>query len=55
MNNLGQAAVLGLGFLGGSISLAVLRCFSHAKVVGYTYRPSIHKTAGLLAMASERR
>jgi len=53
MNNLRQVAVLGLGLLGGSISLAVLRSFSHVKVVGYTHRPSTRDKARRLAVASE--
>ena len=53
MNNLRQVGVLGLGLLGGSISLAVLRCFSHTKVVGYAHRHSTRNKARRLAVASE--
>jgi len=53
MNDLRQVAVLGLGLLGGSISLAVLRSFTHIKVVGYTHRPSTRNKARQLAVASE--
>ena len=44
---------MGLGLLGGSISLAVLRSFTHVKVVGYTHRPSTRAKARELAVASE--
>jgi prephenate dehydrogenase len=53
MNNLRQVAVLGLGLIGGSISLAILRSFTQVKVVGYTHRPSTRDKAGRLAVASE--
>lgn len=53
MKNLRQVTVLGLGLLGGSISLAVLRSFAQVKVVGYTHRPSTRDKARQLAVASE--
>ena len=53
MNDLRQVAVLGLGLLGGSISLAVLRSFAQVKVVGYTHRLSTRDKARQLAVASE--
>lgn len=53
MNDLRRVAVLGLGLLGGSISLAVLRSFTRVRVVGYTHRPSTRDKAGQLAVASE--
>ncbi|HUT46554.1 MAG TPA: prephenate dehydrogenase/arogenate dehydrogenase family protein [Sedimentisphaerales bacterium] len=53
MKDLKQVTVLGLGLLGGSISLAVLRSFTHVKVVGYTHRPSTRAKARQLAVASE--
>lgn len=53
MKDLRQATVLGLGLLGGSISLAVLRSFTRVKVVGYTHRPSTRDKARELAVASE--
>ncbi len=53
MKGLRQATVVGLGLLGGSISLAVLRSFTRVKVVGYTHRPSTRDKARQLAVASE--
>ena len=53
MKDLKQVTVLGLGLLGGSISLAVLRSFTQVKVVGYTHRPSTRDKARQLAVASE--
>lgn len=53
MKDLRQVAVLGLGLLGGSISLAVLRSFAQIKVVGYTHRPSTRDKARQLAVAGE--
>ena len=53
MKNLRQVAVLGLGLIGGSISLAILRSFTKVKVVGYTHRPSTRDKARRLAVASE--
>lgn len=53
MNNLRQIAVLGLGLIGGSISLAILRSFTRVKVVGYTHRASTRDKARRLAVVSE--
>src|SRR4030043_2412795 len=53
MKDLRQASVVGLGLLGGSISLAVLRSFAWVKVVGYTHRCSTRAKARELAVASE--
>ncbi len=53
MKDLKQVTVLGLGLLGGSISLAVLRSLTLVKVVGYTHRPSTRDKARQLAVASE--
>jgi prephenate dehydrogenase len=53
MKDLRQVTVLGLGLLGGSISLAVLRSFTQAKAVGYTHRPSTRDKARQLAVASK--
>ncbi len=53
MKDLKQVTVLGLGLLGGSISLAVLRSFAQVKVVGYTHRPSTRDKARQLAVADE--
>jgi prephenate dehydrogenase len=53
MKDLNQITVIGLGLLGGSISLAVLRSFSGVRVVGYAHRASTRDKAGQLAVASE--
>ena len=53
MNDLKQITVMGLGLLGGSISLAALRSFTRIKVVGYTHRPSTRAKARGLAVATE--
>ena len=53
MKDLRQTTVIGLGLLGGSISLAVLRSFTRVKVIGYTHRPSTRTKARGLAAATE--
>jgi len=53
MKELRQTTVIGLGLLGGSISLAVLRSFTRVKVIGYTHRPSTRTKARGLAVATE--
>ena len=53
MKDLRQTTVIGLGLLGGSISLAVLRSFAKVKVVGFTHRASTRDKARQLAVASE--
>jgi prephenate dehydrogenase len=53
MKDLRQTTVIGLGLLGGSISLAVLRSFTRVKVIGYTHRPSTRTKARGLAVATE--
>lgn len=53
LRDLKQITVIGLGLLGGSITLAILRTFSGVKVVGYTHRPSTRKKARQLAVATE--
>jgi prephenate dehydrogenase len=53
MKGLRQVTVIGLGLLGGSISLAVLRSFARIKVVGYTHRPSTRAKARELSVVSE--
>jgi len=53
MKDLRQTSVIGLGLLGGSISLAVLRSFAKVKVVGFTHRASTRDKARQLAVASE--
>lgn len=53
MKDLKQITVIGLGLLGSSITLAVLRTFAGIKVVGYTHRPSTRRKARKLAVATE--
>lgn len=53
MKCLRQITVAGLGLLGGSIALAVLRSFPRIRVVGYTHRPSTRRKARELAVATE--
>jgi len=53
MKELKQVTVIGLGLLGGSISLTVLRCFPGVKTVGFSHRSSTRTRAGNLAIASE--
>lgn len=53
MKDLNQIAVIGIGLLGGSISLAILRSFSKVRVVGYTHRAATRDKARQLAVASE--
>lgn len=53
MKDLRQITVVGLGLLGGSISLGVLRSFTCTRVVAYTHRPSTRAKARRLAVATE--
>lgn len=53
MKDLKQTTVIGLGLLGGSITLAVLRSFPRIKVVGYTHRPTTRRKARDLAVATQ--
>lgn len=53
LKDLKQITVLGLGLLGGSIGLAVLRCFPGVKVVGYSHRLRTRARARQLAVATE--
>jgi len=53
LRDLRQITVIGLGLLGGSISLTVLRTFSGVKTIGYTHRPATRAKARQLAVASE--
>lgn len=53
MKDLKQVTVIGLGLLGGSITLAILRSFSGVKTVGYAHRPTTRSKARELAVASE--
>jgi hypothetical protein len=42
-----------MGLLGASITLAILRSFSHAKSVSFSYCPSIRKKACQLGIAGQ--
>lgn len=53
MKHLRQITVIGLGLLGGSITLTVLRSFAGVKAVGYSHRPSTRRKARQLAVATE--
>jgi len=53
LNDLRQISVIGLGLLGGSLSLAVSRCFPGVKRVGYAHRASTKAKASELAVADE--
>lgn len=53
MKDLKQITVIGLGLLGGSITLGILRSFPRIKVVGYTHRPTTRRKARELAVATQ--
>ena len=53
MKDLRQITIVGLGLLGGSISLAVLRSFTRARVVAYTHRRCTRAKARRLAVATD--
>ena len=53
MRDLKQITVIGMGLLGGSITLTVLRSLSRVKAVGYAHRPSTRRRAEQLAIATE--
>jgi prephenate dehydrogenase len=53
LKDLKQISVIGLGLLGGSITLTVLRSLPSVKVVGHTHRPITRKKAKRLAVAAE--
>ncbi|MHC4888652.1 MAG: prephenate dehydrogenase [Planctomycetota bacterium] len=53
MKELRQITVIGLGLLGGSITLAVLRSLLGVKTVGYTHRPATRRKARQLGVATE--
>jgi len=53
VKDLRQITVIGLGLLGGSITLAVLHSFSGVKAVGYSHRAATRRKARKLAVASE--
>jgi prephenate dehydrogenase len=53
VKDLRQITVIGLGLLGGSIGLTILRCFSSIKVIGYTHRSGTRKKARDIAVAGK--
>ena len=53
LKDLRQITVIGLGLLGGSVTLAVLRSFPGVKTVGYTHRAITRRKAKELAVATE--
>jgi len=53
LRELRQITVIGLGLLGGSISLTVLRSLFGVKMVGYTHRPATRRKARQLSVATE--
>ena len=53
MKDLRQITVIGLGLLGGSITLAVSRIFSRVRTVGYTHCATTRRKARELAVATE--
>jgi prephenate dehydrogenase len=53
LKELKQITVIGLGLLGGSIALAVLRTFAGVKTVGYSHRSVTRRKARQLAVANE--
>ncbi len=53
MKDLKRTTVIGLGLLGGSITLSVLRSFPGTKVTGYTHRASTRKKARQLLPGTE--
>jgi len=53
LKELRQITVVGLGLLGGSITLGILRSLPGVTVVGYTHRPSTRRRAKRLAVATE--
>lgn len=53
MKDLKQVTVIGLGLLGGSITLAVSRAFAGVKTVGYAHRAVTRRKARRLSVADE--
>jgi prephenate dehydrogenase len=53
LKELKQISVIGLGLLGGSITLAVSRSFPGVKTVGYSHRPSTRRKAVKLSVAHQ--
>ncbi len=53
MKELRQITVIGLGLLGGSLTLAVSRSFARVKTIGFTHRPATREKARQLAVADK--
>ncbi|MBW8002134.1 MAG: prephenate dehydrogenase [Planctomycetes bacterium] len=53
MKELKQITVIGMGLLGGSITLGVLRNFSGTKAIGYSHRAKTRQKGRVLSVASE--
>jgi prephenate dehydrogenase len=53
LKELKQITVVGMGLLGGSLTLAVLRTFAGVKTVGYTHRSATRSKARQLGVATE--
>lgn len=53
MKDLRQITVIGLGLLGGSITLTILRSLPGIRTVGYSHRPTTRRKARQLAVATE--
>jgi prephenate dehydrogenase len=53
VKDLRRVSVIGLGLLGGSVSLAVRQCMPAATVVGYSHRAATRKKARSLAVATD--
>lgn len=53
MRDLQQITVIGLGLLGGSITLAILRFLPAVKVVGYSHRPATRLRARRRGLATK--
>jgi len=53
LKDLKQISVIGLGLLGGSISLAISRSLPKVKVVGYTHRAATRRRARKLSIANK--
>jgi prephenate dehydrogenase len=53
MKDLKQVTVIGLGLLGGSLTLTIQRTFPNIKAAGYSHRPSTRTRARQLSVANE--
>jgi len=53
VKSLRKIAVVGMGLLGSSLTLAIMRTFSQVRVVGFSHRPSTRQKARALNVAEE--